>query len=46
MDFALIELLFSFGVILALAVWELLRTPRPDRDEPVRPGDDQEPPQT
>ena len=33
MDAALIELLFSFGVILALACWELWRTPRPDRDD-------------
>ena len=37
MDFALIELLFSFGVVLALAVWELMRTPRPDKNDP---GDD------
>lgn len=33
MDAALIELLFSFGIILALAFWELWRTPRPDRDD-------------
>lgn len=33
MDFALIELLFSFGVVLALAIWELLRTPRPGRND-------------
>jgi ABC-type nickel/cobalt efflux system permease component RcnA len=33
MDAALIELLFSFGIILALACWELWRTPRPDRDD-------------
>lgn len=32
-DFALIEMLFSFGVVLALAVWELWRTPRPDEPE-------------
>ena len=32
-DFALIEMLFSFGVVLALAVWELWRTPRPDDPE-------------
>lgn len=44
MDFALIELLFSFGVILALAVWELLRTPRPDREEPRDSRDEKGPP--
>jgi len=32
-DFALIEMLFSFGVVLALACWELWRTPRPDEPE-------------
>jgi hypothetical protein len=32
---ALIEMLVSFGIVLALAVWDLLRTPRPtdQRDE-------------
>lgn len=29
----LIELAFSFGVVLALAFWELWRTPRPDEPE-------------
>jgi len=32
-DLALIEMLFSFGVVLALAIWELWRTPRPDEPE-------------
>jgi hypothetical protein len=45
MDFALIELLFAFGVVLALAVWELLRTPRPDNDEQRDSRDKNGPPE-
>ena len=37
----MIEMLFSFGVVLALAFWELWRTPRPTRR---RDEDDGQPP--
>ncbi len=30
---ALIEMLLSFGVVLGLAIWDLLRTPKPPRTE-------------
>ena len=32
-SFGLIEMAFSFGVVLALAVWDLWRTPRPNDDD-------------
>jgi hypothetical protein len=28
---ALVEMLVSFGIVLAIAVWDLLRTPKPPR---------------
>lgn len=38
-NFGLIEMAFSFGVVLALALWDLWRTPRPDKEKSSSPDD-------
>jgi hypothetical protein len=45
MDAGLVEMTFSFGVVLALALWELYRTPNPSRsDKKKRDQDSASPP--
>jgi hypothetical protein len=40
MDAALVELIFSFSVVLGLAAWDLYRTPRPGDDDDGPAPDD------
>ena len=43
-DAALIEMLFTFGVVLAIAIWEIVRTPNPNKSKKTQSVDRQDRP--